>query len=46
MVIEYYKTEVKKVGNSLTIIIPSNIVKYNGIKKGDRIKFYFTKIRK
>lgn len=45
MVTQMFTTKVSKVGNSIGIIIPYNIVKYSGIKEGDTVKFYFKKTK-
>jgi len=41
---EIYKTETVKIGNSLFIIIPNNIVKYADIKEKQRVKVMLTNI--
>jgi antitoxin component of MazEF toxin-antitoxin module len=45
MTIEMFNGRVTKVGGSLSVLIPYNIVRYNNIKEGDNIKFYFKKTK-
>lgn len=42
---ESFKTIIGKVGSSLMLIIPANIVKFAGFKKGDKIKASIIKTR-
>ena len=43
MEIDNYTTKIIKAGNSFYVIIPSNIVKFGGYKKGDVLKVYIKK---
>jgi len=43
MTTEMFKGKIIKVGNSLGIIIPKNVVEYSGIKEGQFVKYYFKK---
>lgn len=40
-----FTQEVKKIGNSLMIIIPANVAKFSDIKEGDIIKVNFEKVK-
>ena len=39
-----FKQEIKKVGNSLGIIIPANVVKFEGIIEGEKVKILIKRL--
>jgi antitoxin component of MazEF toxin-antitoxin module len=42
--IDNYNGKIIKVGNSLAVLIPSNIIKFGGYKKRDTIRVYIKKV--
>ena len=41
-----FTQEIKRIGGSLTIVIPANVIKFAGLKEGDNIKVLFVKVPK
>lgn len=41
-----FTQEIKRIGGSLTIIIPANVIKFAGLEEGDTIKVMFVKVPK
>jgi len=42
--IDQFIGQIKKVGNSLCVIIPHTMVKFSGLNEGDTIKVYYRKM--
>ena len=42
--LEIFNAKIKKRGDSLGIIIPSNIIKFNGWEIGDEIRIYAKRV--
>jgi len=42
--LEIFNGKIKKIGDSYGILIPSNIIKFQGWKIGDEIRFYAKKV--